>query len=171
MVSVLASSAINCGYELRSCQTKEYKIDISVFSAKNVALRWTNNSHWVDMSLHSDTLFWFRANQSLLFLRNAAFLAEKQQISILYSFVWQDRSSYPQFIALEARTLTITLSMRFPIVILLLLYISTQWLLLVHLAKGNVSFYHHLAAVVRCLSFVVWRQLTIHILIFSSETL
>ena len=26
----------------------------------------------VDMSLHSDTLFWFRANQSLLFLLNAA---------------------------------------------------------------------------------------------------
>jgi hypothetical protein len=26
MVSVLASSAIDCGYELRSCQTKEYSI-------------------------------------------------------------------------------------------------------------------------------------------------
>jgi hypothetical protein len=48
------------------------------------------------MSLHSDTLFWFRANQSLLFLLNAAFLAEKQQIPILYSFVWQDRSTYPK---------------------------------------------------------------------------
>jgi len=32
------------------------------------------------MSLHSDTLFGFRANQSLLFLLNAACLAEKQQI-------------------------------------------------------------------------------------------
>ena len=30
----------------------------------------------------SDTLFWFRTNQSLLFLLNAACLAEKQQISI-----------------------------------------------------------------------------------------
>jgi hypothetical protein len=40
------------------------------------------------MSLHSDTLFWFLANQSLLFLFNDAFLAEKQQIPILYSFVW-----------------------------------------------------------------------------------
>ena len=69
------------------------------------------------MSLHSDTLFWFRANQSLLFLFNAAFLAEKQQIPILYSFVWQDRGSYPQYIALEANTLTITLPMRFPIFI------------------------------------------------------
>ena len=42
-----------------------------------------NNSPRLDMSLHSDTLFWFRANQSLPFLFNAACLAEKQQISIL----------------------------------------------------------------------------------------
>jgi hypothetical protein len=32
--------------------------------------------------------------------------------------------------------------------------ISTRWLLLAHLAKGNVSFYHHLAPVVRRLSSV-----------------
>ena len=32
------------------------------------------------MSPNSDTLFWFLANQSLLFLLNAAFLAEKQQM-------------------------------------------------------------------------------------------
>jgi hypothetical protein len=66
--------------------------------------RWANNSQRVDMSLHLDTLFWFRANQSLLFLLNDAFLAEKQQISILYSFVWPDWGSYPQSIALEAST-------------------------------------------------------------------
>jgi hypothetical protein len=34
---------------------------------------------------------------------------------------------------------------------------------LAHFAKGNVSFCHHLASIVR-------RQLTFHILIFSSET-
>ena len=34
-------------------------------------------AHW-----NSDTLFWFRANQSLLLLLNAASLAEKQQIPI-----------------------------------------------------------------------------------------
>ena len=34
---------------------------------------------------------------------------------------------------------------------------------LAHLAKGNVSFYHHLAS-------VVCRPLAFHILIFSSET-
>ena len=47
------------------------------------------------MSHHSDTLFWFRANQSLLFLLNAACLAEKQQIPILYYLVWPDRGLEP----------------------------------------------------------------------------
>jgi hypothetical protein len=74
-----------------------------------------HNSPRVDMSLHSDTLFWFRANQSLLFLLNAACLAEKQQIPILYSLVWPDLGSNPQSIALETSSLTITLPMRFPI--------------------------------------------------------
>jgi hypothetical protein len=46
--------------------------------------------------------------------------------------------------------------------------IFTRCLLLPHFAKGNVSYYHHLALVVRRLSFVVCRSLTIHILIFSS---
>jgi hypothetical protein len=41
---------------------------------------------------------------------------------------------------------------------------------LAHLAKGNVSFCHHLASVVRHLSSVVCRPLTFHILIYSSET-
>jgi hypothetical protein len=60
MVSVLASCAIDCGYELRSCQTKEYKNGICCFSAKNAALRrknidWlarnqNNESEWSDIS-------------------------------------------------------------------------------------------------------------------------
>ena len=41
-----------------------------------------NNSPRVDILLHSDTLFWFRANQSLLFLLNTASFVEKQQIPI-----------------------------------------------------------------------------------------
>jgi hypothetical protein len=45
--------------------------------------------HGIDMSLHSDILSWFRANQSLLLLLNAACLAEKQQIPIFYSLVCQ----------------------------------------------------------------------------------
>ena len=108
MVSVLASSAIDCGYEPRSCQTKEYRIGICCFSAENAALRRKSKD-------------WLARNQN--------------NVS-----EWWD--------------------------------ISTQWLLFAHLAKGNVSFYHHLAPVVcrRRLSFVVCRPLTIHILIFSSET-
>ena len=39
MVSVLASSAIDCGYEPRSGQAKECKIGICCFSAKNASLR------------------------------------------------------------------------------------------------------------------------------------
>ena len=39
-----------------------------------VIAQW-NNCPRIEMSLHSDTLFWFRANQSLLFLRNAALLS------------------------------------------------------------------------------------------------
>ena len=94
-----------------------------------IVLAHWNNSLQVDMSLHSDTLFWFLANQSLLFLLNAAFLAEKQQTSILYSFVWQDRSSYPQSIALEASTLTITLPMQFPIFFYFYYFFNQNFLL------------------------------------------
>jgi hypothetical protein len=43
-----------------------------------------NRAHWndslrVDMSLHSDTSFWFQSNQSLLWLFNAEWLSKKQQ--------------------------------------------------------------------------------------------
>ena len=40
------------------------------------------------MSPHSDKLSWFRADQSLLFLLNAACLPEKQQISICIYIVF-----------------------------------------------------------------------------------
>ena len=66
-----------------------------------------NNSLRVDTSLHSDTLFWFRDNQSLVFFLNAACLAKKQQIPISYPLVWPDRSSNPRSTALEVITLTI----------------------------------------------------------------
>jgi hypothetical protein len=89
------------------------------------------------MSLHSDTLFWFLANQSLLFLFNAAFFAEKQQKPILYSFVWQDRSSYPQSIALEASTLTITLPMQFPIFFYFYYFFNQNFLLFFNILFEN----------------------------------
>jgi hypothetical protein len=58
-----------------------------------IVLAHWNNSLWVDMSFHSDKLPWFRANQSSLFLLNAACLAEMQQISninfIVFSLTYQ----------------------------------------------------------------------------------
>ena len=39
MVSVLASSAVDRGFESQSGQTKDYAIGICCFSAKNAALR------------------------------------------------------------------------------------------------------------------------------------
>ena len=60
MVSVLASSAVDLGFEPRSGQTKDYEIGICCFSAKHAALRkkskdWSsrnqnNVSEWSDMS-------------------------------------------------------------------------------------------------------------------------
>ena len=59
MVSVLASSAVDRGFEPRLGQTKDYKIGICCFSAKHVALRrkskdWlarnqNNVSEWSDI--------------------------------------------------------------------------------------------------------------------------
>jgi hypothetical protein len=72
-----------------------------------IVLAHWNNSLRIDMSLHSDTLFWFWANQSLLLLLNAACLAEKQQIPILYSFVCLNLGSNPRSISLEASTLAL----------------------------------------------------------------
>jgi hypothetical protein len=39
MVSVLASSAVDCGFEPRSGQTKDYEIGICCFSDKHASLR------------------------------------------------------------------------------------------------------------------------------------
>ena len=62
MVSLLASSVVDRGFEPRSGQTKDYKIGICCFSTKHVALRrkskdWlvrnqNNVSEWRDMSTH-----------------------------------------------------------------------------------------------------------------------
>jgi hypothetical protein len=61
MVRVLSSSVVDRGFEPRSGQTKDYKIDICCFSAKHTALRskskdWlaqnqNNVSKWSDMSI------------------------------------------------------------------------------------------------------------------------
>ena len=62
MVSMLASSAVDHGFEPRSGQTIDYEIDICCFFAKHAALRrkskdWLaqnqdNVSEWGDISIH-----------------------------------------------------------------------------------------------------------------------
>ena len=59
----------------KELMTKSVLYKTNTLSGILIELAHWNNSPWVDMSLHSDTLFWFRANQSLLFLLNAVFLA------------------------------------------------------------------------------------------------
>ena len=61
MVSVLSSSAIECGFETLSGQSKDYKIGMCSFSAKYALLRRKNRdwlarnednvSEWGDMSI------------------------------------------------------------------------------------------------------------------------
>ncbi len=66
MVSVLASSAVDRGFEPRSGQTKDYKISICCFSVKHSALKrksknWLaqdNVSEWSDMSTHRLLFQW-----------------------------------------------------------------------------------------------------------------
>ena len=62
MVSVLASSVVDHGFEPRSGQSKDYEIGVCCFSAKHAALRrkskgWlarnqVNVFEWGDMSIH-----------------------------------------------------------------------------------------------------------------------
>jgi hypothetical protein len=61
LVSMVASSSVDCGFEPRSGQIKDYKIGICYFSAKHAPLRrkskdWVarnqdNASEWDDMSI------------------------------------------------------------------------------------------------------------------------
>jgi hypothetical protein len=46
MVSVLASSAIDSGFERRSGQTKDYEIGICCFAAKHTVL-WRKSKDWL----------------------------------------------------------------------------------------------------------------------------
>ena len=61
MISMLALSAVDRGFESRSGQTKDYKIGICRYSTKHAALRrrakrlaqnQDNVSKWSDMSTH-----------------------------------------------------------------------------------------------------------------------
>ena len=61
-----------------------------------IVLAHWNNSPRVDISFPSNTLLWFRANQSLLLFHSGVCLAKKQQILISWSLVWPDRGSNPR---------------------------------------------------------------------------
>ena len=58
-----------------------------------VVLAHWNISSRIDMSLRTDTLFWYRANQSLFFLLNAAFIAKSNKYQFYNSLVWPDWGS------------------------------------------------------------------------------
>ena len=85
MDSMLASSAVDRGFDARSGQTKDYKIGMCCFSAKHAALRskskdwlaWNQNnvSEWSDMStrgllfqwtstIKSNSACWFRTKRT-----------------------------------------------------------------------------------------------------------
>jgi hypothetical protein len=57
-----------------------------------------------------DRLFWFRVNQSLIWLVKSTCLADEQQIPIWYYLVGPNRSFNPWSTTLEASTLTIVTS-------------------------------------------------------------
>ena len=47
MISLFSSSAVDCGFEPRSGQTKDYEIGICCFSAKHAAVRGKNKDSLV----------------------------------------------------------------------------------------------------------------------------
>ena len=74
-----------------------------------IMLTHWNTSTWLDMLLHSDTLFWFRVNQTLVLLFNAA---EGETENTYSSLFLPTQSSKQQSTTLEEDTLTISSSMR-----------------------------------------------------------
>jgi len=64
------------------CENVPFVLDQHDELACIVLAHW-NDSPWVGKSLHLDTLFWFRAKQSLSLLLNAACIVEKPKITIL----------------------------------------------------------------------------------------
>ena len=66
MVSVPDSSAVDRGFEPRSGQTKDYKIDICCFSAKHAALR-KNSKDWLARNQNNVTEWSNMSTRGLLF--------------------------------------------------------------------------------------------------------
>jgi hypothetical protein len=66
MVSVLALSAVDFGFKTRSGQTKDYKIGMCCFSAKNVAL-WIKSKDWLARNQNNISERSDRSTSGLLF--------------------------------------------------------------------------------------------------------
>jgi hypothetical protein len=103
MINLLASRAVDRGFEWDDDEVR-FVLD------QHAELGFHSVSPMKQQSAyrHVAPLGRFRATQSLLFLLNAACLAEKQQIPILKSLVWLDLGSKPRSTAREASRLIIT---------------------------------------------------------------
>jgi hypothetical protein len=66
MVSVLTSSAVDCGFEPWSGQIKDYEIGICCFSAKHVALR-RKNIDWLARNQNNMSEYSDKSTHGLLF--------------------------------------------------------------------------------------------------------
>ena len=66
MGSVLASSAVDCGFKPRSGQTKDYKIGVFCFSAKHAALT-RKNKDWLARNQDNVSEWGNMSNRELLF--------------------------------------------------------------------------------------------------------
>ena len=66
MVSVLASSAVDRGFEPRSSQTKDNKIGICCFSAKHTTLR-RKSKDWLTLNLNNVSKWSDMFTRGLLF--------------------------------------------------------------------------------------------------------
>jgi hypothetical protein len=110
LVTKYQISVINSCWE--KCDEKylgrtEGRTKVKQYTPSPFGERGYNNSEWVDISLYSDTLSWFWANQLLLLLINAACLMNKQQIPIFYkSLVWPDQDSNPWSFSLFSPKMT-----------------------------------------------------------------
>ena len=79
MVSVLASSTVDRGFEPRSGQTKDYKIGICCFSSKHAALTRKSND-WLARNQNNVSQWSDMSTRGLLFQRDSTI---KIQFSVL----------------------------------------------------------------------------------------
>ena len=107
ILGIVPSHRVGCFMVVVHCNNS-IQIEMSLHSDTLYWLR-ANKSLFLQISLHSDTLYWLRANQSLLLRLNFAFLlVEKQQIPnlIVFDLIWRDWT--PGLPVLEMKMLPVT---------------------------------------------------------------